>query len=76
MCTNVYEIAISINCMIYLTYRSTATRIKQEVGCVGSNRRLIRDWAMSKCHAHNGSHVSLCAEHVDGNPSGLSYKHI
>lgn len=59
-----------------LTHHSTGTWIKQEVGSVGGNRRLIRDWTMTKRHANNGGHVSLCAEYVDGNPSGLSYKHI
>lgn len=59
-----------------LPHRSTATRVEQEVGRVGGGRGLIGDWAMSKRHADNGGHVSLCAEHVDGNSSGLSYKHI
>lgn len=56
----------------YVSYRCAAARVEEEVGSVGSNRRLVGDWPVAQCHANNGSHVGFCAKDVDGDPSGLA----
>lgn len=55
-----------------MSYRCAAARVEEEVGSVGSNRRLVGDWSVAQRHADNGSHVSLGAKNMDGDPSGLS----
>ena len=55
-----------------MSYRCAAAGVEEEVGSVGSNRRLVGDWPVAQCHADNGSHVSFCAKDVDGDPSGLA----
>lgn len=52
-------------------YRHTATGVQQEVGSVGGCRRLVGDRPVTQGHAHDGRHVSLGAEDVDGDPSGF-----
>lgn len=56
----------------YMSYRCAAAGVEEEVGSVGSNRRLVGDWSVAQSHANNGSHVSLCAKNMDGDPSGFS----
>lgn len=55
-----------------MSYRCAAAGVEEKVGSVGSNRRLVGDWSVAQSHANNGSHVSLCAKYMDGDPSGLS----
>lgn len=57
-----------------MSYRCAAAGVEEKVGSVGSNRRLVGDWPVAQSHANNGSHVGLCAKHMDGDPSGLSWK--
>lgn len=55
-----------------MSYRCAAAGVEEEVGSVGSNRRLVGDWSVAQRHADNGSHVGFCAKDVDGDPSGLA----
>lgn len=57
-----------------MSYRCAAAGVEEKVGSVGSNRRLVGDWSVAQGHANNGSHVSFSAKHMDGDPSGLSWK--
>ena len=56
----------------WVPYRCAAAGVEQEVGGVGRNRRLVRDWPVAQCHANNGCHVGFCAKDVNGDPSGLA----
>lgn len=53
------------------THRGAAAGVEEEVGSVGCSRRLVGDRPVAKGHAHDCSHVSLRAEDMDGDPSGL-----
>lgn len=55
-----------------MSYRCTPTGVEQEVGSVGSNRRLVGDWSVPQRHANDGGHVSLGAEDVNGDAGGLT----
>ncbi len=55
-----------------MSYRCAAAGVEEEVGSVGSNRGLVGDWPVAQRHTNDGSHVSLSAEDVDGDPSGLA----
>ena len=57
-----------------MSYRCAAVGIQEEVGSVGSNRRLVGDWPVTQSHANNGSHVGFSAENMNRDPSGLSYR--
>lgn len=55
-----------------MSYRLAAAGVEQEVGGVGSNRRLVGDWPVAQGHANNGRHVSFCAKHMNGDPCGFT----
>lgn len=57
------------------THRRAAAGVEEEVGGVGCSRRLVGDRPVAQCHAHNGSHVSLRAKDMDGDPCGLPCRH-
>lgn len=52
-------------------HRGAATGVEEEVGSVGCSRGLVGDGPVAQGHAHDRSHVGLCAKHVDGDPCGL-----
>lgn len=54
------------------TYSCISTSVQQKIGSVRCRWRLIGNWPMTQCHAHNSSHVSLCAENMDRNSCSLS----
>lgn len=40
---------------------------------MGGNRRLVGDWPVAQCHAHDSRHVGLSAKDVDGDSSSFAW---
>lgn len=54
------------------SHRRAAAGVEEEVGGVGGNGRLVGDWPVAQCHAHDGRHVGLRAKDVDGDSGGFA----